>query len=82
MQRGGRDGKVQNSPIGRGSVVRRRSAIAAAFGKIGEAYAAQVHRFAKQNGIPVRYFAKGEKKEEIARPLIEAVAAGAPAGWR
>jgi hypothetical protein len=48
----------------------------AAFGKIGEAYVAGVHRFAKQNGIPVRYFAKGEKKEEIARPFIEAAAAG------
>jgi hypothetical protein len=47
----------------------------AAFGKIGEAYVAEVHRFAKAHGIPVRYFAKGEKKEEIARPFIEAVAA-------
>jgi hypothetical protein len=48
----------------------------AAFGKIGEAYAAEVRKFAKRNGIPVRYFAKGEKKEEIARPYIEAAAAG------
>jgi hypothetical protein len=48
----------------------------AAFGKIGEVYAAEVHRFAKANGIPVRHFAKGEKKEEIARPFIEAVAGG------
>ena len=40
----------------------------AAFGKIGQAYAAEVHKFAKANGIPVRYFAKGERKEEIARP--------------
>lgn len=47
----------------------------AAFGKIGEAFAAEVHRFAGQNGIPVRYFAKGEKKEEIARPYLQAVAA-------
>jgi hypothetical protein len=44
----------------------------AAFGKIGDAYVAEVHRWAKANGIPVRRFAKGEKKEEIARPLIEA----------
>ena len=44
----------------------------AAFGKIGDAYVAEVHRWAKENGIPVRHFAKGENKEEIARPLIEA----------
>src|SRR5215472_4833140 len=48
----------------------------AVFGKIGEAYAAEVRKFAKRDGIPVRYFAKGEKKEEIARPYIEAAAAG------
>lgn len=47
----------------------------AAFGKIGEAYAAEVHKFAEANGIPVRYFKQGEKKEEIARPFIEAAAA-------
>jgi hypothetical protein len=47
----------------------------AAFGKIGEAYVAEVHRFAGAHGIPVRHFTKGEKKEEIARPFIEAVAA-------
>jgi hypothetical protein len=47
----------------------------AAFGKIGDAYVAEVRKFAKANGIPVRYFAKGEKKEEIARPFIEAAAA-------
>jgi len=43
----------------------------AAFGKIGDAYVAEVHRWAKANEIPVRRFAKGENKE-IARPLIEA----------
>jgi hypothetical protein len=52
----------------------------AAFGKIGEAYVAQVHKFAKANGIPVRYFARGEKREEIARPFIEAAAAEGGAG--
>jgi hypothetical protein len=31
-----------------------------------------VYRWAKKNAIPVRRFAKGENKEEIARPLIEA----------
>ena len=44
----------------------------AAFGKIGDAYVAEVHRWAKARGIPVRRFAKGENKEQIARPLIEA----------
>jgi hypothetical protein len=44
----------------------------AAFGKIGDAYVAEVYRWAKANGVPVRRFAKGENKEQIARPLIEA----------
>ena len=43
----------------------------AAFGKVGDGYVAEVHRWATANGIPVRRFAKGENKEEIARPLIE-----------
>ncbi len=47
----------------------------AAFGKIGEAYVAEVHKFAKASATPVRYFARGEKKEEVARPYIEAAAA-------
>jgi hypothetical protein len=48
----------------------------AASGKIGEAFAAEVHRFAKASGIPVRHLARGGKKEEIARPYIRAAAAG------
>lgn len=44
----------------------------AAFGKIGDAYVAEVYRWPKANGVPVRRFVKGENKEEIARPLIEA----------
>ncbi|KZS83193.1 hypothetical protein B4U45_01535 [Mycobacterium persicum] len=44
----------------------------AAFGKIGDAYVAEVYRWAKANAIPVRRFAKGENKEQIAAPLIEA----------
>jgi hypothetical protein len=47
----------------------------AAFGRIGEAYVREVHRFAEANGIPVIRFAKGENKEEIARRYLEAVAA-------
>jgi hypothetical protein len=46
----------------------------AAFGKIGDAYVASVHRFAKANDIPVVHFAKGENKEAFARPLIDAAA--------
>jgi hypothetical protein len=52
----------------------------AAFGKIGDAYVTGVRRFAKADGIPVRYFAEGEKKEEIARPFTEAAAAEGGAG--
>src|SRR5436309_13903982 len=45
----------------------------AAFGKIGDAYVAEVHRFAKDNAIPVVHFAKGENGEAFARPMIDAV---------
>ncbi|VBA33731.1 hypothetical protein LAUMK13_00330 [Mycobacterium innocens] len=39
-------------------------------------------RWAKANAIPVRRFAKGENKEEIARPLIEeAERDAARGGW-
>jgi hypothetical protein len=44
----------------------------AAFGKVGEAYVAEVHRWAKANRVPVYRFVKGESKEAIAGPLIEA----------
>jgi hypothetical protein len=47
----------------------------AAFGKIGEAYVAEVHRWAKQHAIPLIHFGKGENKEELARPYIEAASA-------
>jgi len=47
----------------------------AAFGKIGAAYVDQVHRWARQHEVPVIHFAKGENKEEVARPLIDAAAA-------
>jgi hypothetical protein len=46
----------------------------AAFGQIGEAYVAEIHRWAKANGIPVRYFAKNDDKEKIAEPLLRAAA--------
>ena len=46
----------------------------AAFGKIGDAYVREVHRFAKANEIPVVHFGKGESKEAVARPFLEAAA--------
>jgi hypothetical protein len=41
----------------------------AAFGKVGDAYVAEVYQWAKANAIPVRRFAKVENKEQIAWPL-------------
>ena len=46
----------------------------AAFGKIGDGYVKDIHRFAEVNGIPVVYFKKGESKEAEARLLIDAAA--------
>jgi len=46
----------------------------AAFGQIGEAYVAAIHRWAQAEGIPIRYFAKGDNKEVIAEPLLRAAA--------
>ena len=53
----------------------------AAFGKIGDDYVAQVHKFAAEHDIPVVYFDKEKKerkekvvKEELARPYLEAAA--------
>jgi hypothetical protein len=46
----------------------------AAFGKIGDAYVKAVYRYAEAQHIPVVHFKKGEKKEETARPYLEAAA--------
>lgn len=46
----------------------------AAFGKIGDAYVREIHRFADQQGIPLVHFEKGEDKEERVRPYLEAAA--------
>src|SRR5437667_10272324 len=46
----------------------------AAFGQIGEAYVAAIHRWAQEESIPIRYFAKGDEKEAIAEPLLRAAA--------
>jgi hypothetical protein len=47
----------------------------AAFGKIGDWYWKEVGRYAEAKDIPIVYFAKGDNKEEIARPLIDAAEA-------
>ncbi|MGH2690375.1 MAG: hypothetical protein ACRDKW_16440 [Actinomycetota bacterium] len=44
----------------------------AAFGKIGDAYVKEIHRYAEAEAIPVVYFTKGQNKEELARGLLEA----------
>jgi hypothetical protein len=46
----------------------------AAFGKIGAEYVRSIHRFADEHGIPVVHFEKGQVKEEVARPYLEAAA--------
>ena len=46
----------------------------AAFGKIGDQYVKAVHRFAEQHKIPVAQFKKGQDKEKLARPYLEAAA--------
>lgn len=46
----------------------------AAFGKIGDAYVKDIHRYVEAQGVPVVHFERSDKKEEIARPLIEAAA--------
>ena len=46
----------------------------AAMGWIGERYAEGIKSWAAAAGVPVRYFKRGESKEAIARPLLEAAA--------
>jgi len=46
----------------------------AAFGKIGGQYVQAIERFAEKHHIPVVHFQKGQKKEEMARPYLEAAA--------
>lgn len=52
----------------------------AAFGQIGRRYAEAIERWAKAEGIPIRHFRKGEDKEAIVAPLIEAAANEGGAG--
>ena len=51
-----------------------------AFGEVGKAYETAIRNFAKQNAIPVIRFAKGDNREEIARPYLEAAAAAGGKG--
>lgn len=46
----------------------------AAFGRIGDQYLKALYRFAEANAIPVVHFKKGQNKEEVARPYLEAAA--------
>ena len=46
----------------------------AAFGRIGDQYLKALYRFAEANVIPVVQFKKGQNKEEVARPYLEAAA--------
>jgi hypothetical protein len=46
----------------------------ALLGKIGSRYQAAIERFAARNGVPIVRFRRGESKEEVARPYLEAAA--------
>ena len=46
----------------------------AAFGKLGQGYVKAIESFAREHAIPVVHFKKGQSKEALARPLIEAAA--------
>jgi hypothetical protein len=46
----------------------------AAFGQIGDAYGKAIYQFADQHKIPVVKFKKGQKKEEVAQPYLDAAA--------
>ena len=47
-----------------------------AFGQIGEAYVKAIYRFGERHKIPVLHFQKGQNKEEVARPYLQAAARG------
>src|SRR4051794_41283455 len=48
----------------------------AAFGKIGDGYVKNVHRFAEANQNPGGHFKKGGSKKAQARPVIDPAALG------
>ena len=63
-------GLVARFCLGRGY----RYPSSAALGKIGDRFVEDLERAAKETGIPVIHFKKGENKEAFARPYIEAAA--------
>jgi len=46
----------------------------ALLGQIGSRYQAAIERFAARNAVPIVRFRRGESKEEVARPYLEAAA--------
>src|SRR5438128_5285903 len=46
----------------------------AAFGKIGDGYVKAIHQYAQEHKIPIVHFQKGQDKEKMAQPYIEAAA--------
>ncbi len=52
----------------------------AILGRIGRGYVEAVDRFALDNEIPVVRFAKGERKEDVARPYLQAAERGGRCG--
>ena len=42
----------------------------AAFGKIGDGYVAEIHRWAKANGVPVIFCTAGQRKHRIAEEYL------------
>ena len=46
----------------------------AAFGRIGDEYVKAIYQFAEAHDIPVVHFKKGQDKEKVARPYLEAAA--------
>jgi len=45
------------------------------FGEVGQAHEAAIRKLAAENAVPVIRFARGDNREEIARPYLEAAAA-------
>ena len=46
----------------------------AAFGQMGDAYVKAIHQFAGRHKIPLVHFKKGDNKEKVALPYLEAAA--------
>jgi hypothetical protein len=63
-----REGQVVRFLLGRGYPIPSPVAL----GKIGQAYARAIERFATVNAIPVVRFERGACKEDVARPYLRA----------